>query len=255
MAPATHGTARATTNKATREINRFSVAQYQRMYALFGSEKVEMLEGFVVRKHRAGPAPAPPLPLPPEYARMPPYTFSVAQYQQMERGGLFGPDRVELLDGYVVRKGLMNPPHAVSLERVGDELRARLPAGYCLRTEKDVTLAGSQPQPDAAVASGSRDDYAQRHPGPADLALLVEVADTTLEEDRTSKLQLYARNRITVYWIVNIPDRQIEVYTRPVAGRNPRYRDVQILAPTDSVSVTLGGAVVGPILVADLPPA
>ena len=255
MTPATKGTARAA---ASREVYRFSVPQYQRMVSLrvFGSERVEMLGGFVVRMHREGPAPTPPLPLPQEFARMPLYTFSVEQYQRMHLEGLFGSDRVELIDGYVVRKGLMNPPHAVSLERVGDELRARLPAGYCLRTEKDVTLTGGQPQPDAVIAAGSRDDYAHRHPQASELALVVEVADTTLQEDRTSMLQLYARNRIAVYWLVNIPERQVEVYTRPIAGQNPRYRRVQTLNETDSVTVTIGGAVVGPIAVADLlPPA
>jgi hypothetical protein len=256
MAPATKGAARTGVDQATREIYRFSVPQYQRMDLLgvFGSDRVEMLEGFVVRKHQEGPAPRPPLPLPPEYARLPVYTFSVEQYQRMERDGLFGSDRVELLDGYVVRRGPMNPPHAVSLCRVPRQLGPRLPPGWCLRQQMDVALTGSQPLPDAAVVAGAEDDYATRHPTAAEVALIVEVADTSLEEDRSSKLRLYARNRIPVYWIVNIPDRQLEVYTRPVAGQNPRYRSVQILAATDSVSVTIGGTVVGPIAVANLLP-
>jgi hypothetical protein len=257
MAPATKGATLTGSDKAaTREIYRFSVPQYQRMYALFGSEKVEMLEGFVVRKHREGPAPPAPLPLPPEYARMPLYTFSVGQYQQMEQMGLFGSDRVELIDGYVVRRGPMNPPRAVSLGRVRRQLEPRLPPGWCLRQQMDVALTGGQPLPDAAVVVGTEDDYATHHPTAANVALLVEVSDSTLEEDRTSKLRLYARSRITVYWIVNIPDRQVEVYSRPVAGQNPRYRSVQTLAPTDSVSVTIGAHTIGPIPVADLlPPA
>jgi Uma2 family endonuclease len=257
MAPATHGTARATTNKAAREIYRFSVAQYHRMYALFGSEKVEMLEGYIVYRdpeRRPPTALPPPLPLTPDIARLPHYSFTVPQYQWLEREGVFGSDRVELLDGYVVRKGPMNPPHAVSLERVGDEFRARLPAGYCLRTEKDVSLTGSQPQPDVAIASGSRGDYAHHHPGPGGLALIVEVADSTLEEDRTTKLRMYARAHIRVYWIVNIPDRRIEVYTQPVAGNNPRYRQRQDFGETESVSFTLGAHTIGPIAVADLLP-
>lgn len=260
MTPATKGAARTGADQAAmREIYRFSVAQYQQMdrIGLFGSDRVEMLEGFVVHKHRPGPAPTPPLPLPPEYARMPLYTFSVEQYQEMEREGLFGSDRVELLDGYVVRKGPMNPPHAVSLGRVRRQLEPRLPLGWFLRQQMDVALTESQPQPDAAIVLGTNDDdYATHHPTAADVALVVEVSDSTLEEDRTTKLVRFARARIAVYWIVNIPERQLEVYTRPVAGQNPRYRSVQILAATDSVSVTIGDIVIGPILVADLlPPA
>ncbi len=214
MAPIIHGTARTTRNKAT----------------------------------------TPPLPLMSDIARLSHYTFTVAQYQWLEREGVFGADRVELIDGYVVRKGPMNPPHAVSLERVGDEFRARLPAGYCLRTEKDICLTGAQPQPDVVIASGARDDYAHHHPGPGDLALIVEVADSTLEEDRTTKLRMYARSRIGVYWIVNIPDRQIEAYTQPVVGNNPRYRRRLVFGETESVSFTLGPHTIGPIAVADLLP-
>jgi Uma2 family endonuclease len=187
---------------------------------------------------------------------MPLYTFSVSQYQQMERDGLFGSDRTELLDGYVVRKGPMNPPHAVSLGRVRRQIEARLPPGWCLRTQMDVALTGSQPLPDAAVVVGAEDDYATHHPGPADVALVVEVADSTLDEDRTTKLVRFARDRLPVYWIVNIPERQLEVYTRPVAGKNPRYRSCVTLTAADSVTLALGPHTIGPIAVADLlPPA
>jgi Uma2 family endonuclease len=257
MTPATKGAAATVADQTSRGIYRFSVAQYQRMDALFGSEKVEMLEGFVVYKNRPGPAPPPPLPLPPEYARMPLYTFTIAQYQQMEKDGLFGSDRVELLDGYVVSKCPMNPPHIASLGRVNRQLSSRLPPGWYVRLQSDLSLTDSQPLPDAAVVVGTNDDdYATQHPTPDDVALIVEVADSTLDEDRTTKLARFARARIVVYWIVNIPERQLEVYTRPVAGQNPPYRGVLILAATETVSVTIAGTTVGPIAIADLlPPA
>lgn len=150
----------------------------------------------------------------------------------------------------------MNPPHAVSHERVLDELRARLPTGWCLRSEKDIILADSQPQPDAVIAVGSRDDYRERHPMANDIALVVEVADTTLDDDRTLKLRLYARDRVPIYWIVNIPERRLEVYTLPVGGKNPRYRDGRHLAAAEAVTVPVGPHLVGPIPVANLlPPA
>jgi Uma2 family endonuclease len=183
-----------------------------------------------------------------------PYRYTVAQYQQMHRAGIFGPDKVELIEGHVYRKGPMNPPHAVSLERVGDELRARLPPDHCLRTEKDITLTASQPQPDAVIARGRRDDFATQHPFPSQIVLVVEVSDSTLDDDRTTKQAMYARAGIPVYWIVNIPGRQVEVSTDPVGGNAPRYQTVRHVAPPDSVTLAVGPHALGPIAVADLLP-
>jgi hypothetical protein len=180
--------------------------------------------------------------------------FTVAQYQRMDELGVFGSEKVELLEGYIMKKGLMSPPKAVAIGRVYDELRDRVEPKWHVRSQMDITLAESQPQPDGAVVAGVIEDYAKQHPGAADVALAVEVADATLDLDRTIKYRIYARNRIPVYWIVNIPERQLEVYTQPRAGRNPTYRNTQILAATDSVTVPLGAHTLGPIPVADLLP-
>ncbi len=118
----------------------------------------------------------------------------------------------------------------------------------------DVAIPDSQPQPDAAIVAGCNDDYFDHHPGPSDIALVVEVSDSMLEEDQGTMQRIYARARLPVYWIVNIPERQLEVYIQPRAGKNPAYRQCQVIAPPDSVSVTIGGTAVGPIAVADLLP-
>jgi Uma2 family endonuclease len=190
----------------------------------------------------------------PAVPNLPLYQFTVEQYQQAEAEGLFGSDRVELIHGYVIRRGPMNPPHAVSVGRVQHQVEALLPVGWCLRSQMDVTLSHSQPMPDAAVVVGANDDYSKRHPLSAEVALIVEVADSSLEEDRTIKMPIYAANRIPIYWIVNIPERKLEVHSRPVAGKNPRYRDVLALAETESVTFSVGQSTVGPILVANLLP-
>src|SRR5262245_9987902 len=160
-----------------------------------------------------------PTPARPALASLPLYQFTVKQYQQAEAKGLFGSDRVELIEGFVVRKGPMGPPHAVSVGRTEDQLRTRLPKGWCIRAQMDLALSASQPLPDAVIAVGSRDDYVDHHPGPTDVALVVEVADSSLEEDRIIKLPVYAADRVPVYWIVNIPERRLEVHTRPVGGK------------------------------------
>jgi hypothetical protein len=183
------------------------------------------------------------------------YKLSVEQYQRMgEVGILTGRPKIELIEGYLVEKEKINPPHALSLGRISRALHALIPPGWCVRSQMDITLTGSQPQPDAVIAAGDIEDYADHHPGPGDIALVVEVAESTLDDDRTTKLRMYAADRIPVYWIVNLPEHQIEVYTQPRAGKNPTYRQRQVIAPPDSVSVTIGTTLIGPIPVADLLP-
>jgi Uma2 family endonuclease len=182
------------------------------------------------------------------------FRLSIQQYQRMEEIGVFGSDRVELLEGILVEKEKLNPPRAVCISRVTHSLEAALPPGWCVRPQMDVPLTDSQPQPDVTIASGSHDAYVHHHPRPSEIALVVEVADSTLEDDRTTKLRIYARAGIPVYWIVNLPERQIEVHTDPLAGNVPTYRYRQVCTPPDSVSVTIGTRIIGPIPIALLLP-
>jgi Uma2 family endonuclease len=117
-----------------------------------------------------------------------------------------------------------------------------------------ITLADSVPEPDIAVIRGPLDQYNERHPAAGDVGLVIEVADTSVEEDQGWKQQIYARARIPTYWIVNLVDEQVEVHTRPVAGRSPRYRDREVFARGTSVSATLGSEQLGPLAVSDLLP-
>src|SRR5205823_6450881 len=87
--------------------------------------------------------------------------------------------------------------------------------GWHVRQQVPITLDTSEPEPDCCVAAGNRRDFLAHHPGPADVALVVEVADTTLDSDRRVKRPLYAEARIAVYWIVNLEDGQLEVYGDP----------------------------------------
>src|SRR5258708_5578760 len=106
MRPITKGARLLPSQPESRGIYRFSEAQYQRLEqdGVFSSEKVELLDGYLVFTDPASRPPtalASPLPLPPDIASLSLYTFSVEQYQKMEQVGVFGSDRVELLDGYV----------------------------------------------------------------------------------------------------------------------------------------------------------
>ena len=176
---------------------------------------------------------------------------SVAEYHRMiERGEFDEDERVELLDGEIVPKMPRNDPHLFTVEEVCVRLREKAPTGWCVRQEYPITLSTSEPEPDAAVARGDRRDYLHRKPGPADVALVVEVADNSLRRDRR-KRAIYAAAGIPEYWIVNLPARVLERYTEPAGGR---YAVEEIFRPGDAVPVTIDGTAVGEIPVADLLP-
>src|SRR5581483_6624782 len=99
-----------------------------------------------------------------------------------------------------------------------------LPVEWGLHVQAAITLRDSEPEPDLTVVRGPEETYFTRHPGPRDIGLLIEVADSTLLNDRREKGPLHARFRIPVYWIVNINDRCIEVYSEPIGGKTARYR-------------------------------
>lgn len=180
--------------------------------------------------------------------------FSVAEYDALGRAGVLTPrDRVELLEGCVVQKMSQNPPHAGTVYLLQEVLRALLPAGWIVRGQSAVTLSDSKPEPDGAVVRGDRTTYLTRHPGPADFGIVIEVADSSVAEDRSDMARIYARAGLPAYWIVNIPDRQVEVYTDPrPAADPPAYTRRQDYKPGEAVPVVLDGAAVAEVSVADL---
>jgi Uma2 family endonuclease len=105
------------------------------------------------------------------------------------------------------------------------------------------------------IVRGETRQYRDRHPGPQDVALVVEVADTTLQRDRTLKKRLYATARIPMYWIVNLLENQIEVYTDPSGSADqPDYRQRQVYGLSDTIPVPINGAEIGRLSTRDLLP-
>ena len=182
--------------------------------------------------------------------------WSVARYQRMIETGILTPeDRVELLENYVVLMMPRNPPHDSTIQRMLRPLLRPLPDGWDLRIQLTVVLPDSQPEPDFAIVRGSAEDYEASHPIPADVALLVEVADSSLLRDQRDKARIYARADIATYWIVNLQDRRIEVYTQPSGPTAaPAYGSVQNYLPGDAVPLALSGSPVASIPAADLLP-
>jgi Uma2 family endonuclease len=171
-----------------------------------------------------------------------------------ELGLLTAADRVELLEGIIVDKMTQHPPHSVAVDLVREHLGPLLPPDYRIRDQKPVRLAGSEPEPDLAVVLGPVKRYARRHPGPQDIVLVIEVADTSLADDRERKGRIYARARLPVYWIVNLQDGIVEVYTNPKAGKAPGYTARRDHGREESVPVIVAGKKLGAIPVSELLP-
>jgi Uma2 family endonuclease len=184
-----------------------------------------------------------------------PYRVSVRQFEKMIDAGAFGEhDHVELLDGILVDKMTKHPPHNFTVAETADALRAVLGPDWVLHEEKSVILGRfSRPEPDVAIAKGPRGRYRLVSPRAADLAMLVEVADSTYAKDRGSKWRKYAAAKIPVYWIVNLPARQIEVYTEPTGrGKAARYQSVKVYGSDDEIPVILSGQELGRFKVSDV---
>lgn len=193
----------------------------------------------------------------PAYTDEPLFRLTVEDYHDLiDRGRLTADDPVELVEGVLVYRMPIKPPHAATVDAVADAVAPVLPAGWRYRSEKPVTLDDGEPQPDGAVTSLSRADLFVRHPGPADLALVIEVADTTLDRDRGMKLRSYARAGIPAYWIVNLVGRQVEVYADPTDDPEPDYRRRDVYAVGEAVPWSVGGVAMAAVPVeAMLPPA
>jgi len=182
--------------------------------------------------------------------------FSVARYQRMiETGILTSEDKVELLENYVVLKMPRNPLHDGTVQMVSEALASVIPQGWRLRVQLTVVLADSQPEPDFAIVRGNARTYLARHPGPADVGLVIEVADSSLLRDQRDKTRIYARGSIPTYWIINLVDQRVEVYTQPSGPTPvPAYGSFQVYQPGDAIPFVLDGNVVGTVAAADLLP-
>lgn len=144
----------------------------------------------------------------------------------MGEAGVFGEgDRVELIEGEIIEMSPIGSPHAARVKRLNRLLVRRLGTRAIVQVQDPVVLSRfSEPEPDLAVLKPRVDFYAAKHPEPADVLLIVEVADTSRSFDRTVKAPLYARTGIRELWVVDVIDEVIEVHRKPQRGT---YRDVR----------------------------
>jgi Uma2 family endonuclease len=197
-----------------------------------------------------------PTPTPAPVPDVPVWPLSVEQYHAMIQAGILTEDDpVELLEGLLIQTMPKNPAHRLAKRQLMAALTSILPPGWEVDTQDAITTADSEPESDVLVFRSRADNYAQSHPGPPDLALVAEIADSSLRRDRGRKKRLYARAAIREYWIVNLIDRQVEVYTAPSGpGEEPDYGQRRDYRPDEQVPVVVDGAEVGRLSVSDLLP-
>ena len=184
------------------------------------------------------------------------WPLRVDQYHAMiHMGILTDDDPVELLEGWLVAKMPKNPLHRAVTRLIRQGLERLVPAEWYVDSQEPITTDDSEPEPDVVVVRGETRHYLDRHPGPNDVGLVIEVADTTLQRDRGFKKRLYARAGIPVYWIVNLSDNQCEVYTEPSGPEpQPDYRQRQDYGASDVIPVVLAGVEVGRMAVREFLP-
>ena len=183
------------------------------------------------------------------------YRLSVHQYERMgDAGILTEDDRVELLSGFLLQKLTKNEPHSAACTETRLAIEKLIPPGWYLRLESPLRVSDfDEPEPDLAIVRGSSRQYVRlgRPPEPGEVALVIEIADASLGRDRGEKLRAYARGGIPTYWILNLVDRRLEVYTKP---QDLGYTDCQVLGPDEAVPVVIDESVLGSISVVELLP-
>ena len=151
------------------------------------------------------------------------HRLNVGEYFALVEEGRIGPDdRVELLEGIILSMIPQTPLHAAGVMCVEHVLREALPAAAILRVQMPFLASEiSVAEPDVAVVAGNESDYIDRHPSSA--LLLVEVADSSAVQDRLTKAPIYAAAGIRDYWLVNLRDECVEVFSDPLPEER-RYR-------------------------------
>ncbi len=139
-----------------------------------------------------------------------------AQYDKAVAAGVFTPaDKIELIEGELIQKMPIHPPHTTAIILTQNALSQILSQDYHVRSQQPIALSNiSEPEPDLTIVAGVPRDFRDSHPQSA--LLVVEVSDSTLAYDRGTKASMYAKAGIADYWIVNINERVVEVYRDPV---------------------------------------
>jgi Uma2 family endonuclease len=181
--------------------------------------------------------------------------FTVDEYRTMIKAGIFGDyEPGELLEGVILWKHRPMTPQEIFPQHALRKLELNS-SDWHVRINTAVTLTDSEPEPDAAIIRGKLEDYDKQCPTAVEVGVVVEFANASLEFDRVVKQRIYTRADIPTYWIINVVDNVIEVYTDPdTTAEPPAYRTRTDYAPGQNVPLVLDGITVAQVPVAELLP-
>jgi Uma2 family endonuclease len=170
-----------------------------------------------------------------------PKRFTLDEYHRLIKlGFLTEENRVELIQGELIQMTAKGTPHTVCSSILCRLLDRILGDQVVIRGQDPITISNhSEPEPDIVLARGKDEDYLSHHPYPEDILLVVEISDSTLIYDQTTKLKLYAESGISHYWVVNLNARQLECYHQPYKDAQGEfgYLSKQVFLPEQSVKV------------------
>lgn len=165
------------------------------------------------------------------------YRLTVAEYHRLGESGIFDEgSRIELIEGDLIAMPPIGSQHAGYLDRIAQPIFRQTTQGI-VRVQSPIKLSDhSEPQPDLTILRYREDFYTSAHPAPADVLLIIEIADSTLQYDRDTKIPLYAKAGIPEAWLLDLVNRRVAVYRYPSADG---YRQIQFPAPDEQISPTL----------------
>lgn len=145
------------------------------------------------------------------------HRLTVAEYYRMAEAGILGEDdRVELIEGEIIDRAPIGSEHTSGVNRLNSLFIRNVGEQAIVSVQNPIRLNEySEPEPDLALLRYRADFYRHAHPGPEDILLIVEVADSSLRYDLEVKLPLYARHGIPEVWIVDLEHWRLEIYRQP----------------------------------------
>lgn len=167
--------------------------------------------------------------------------FTIDEYHRLGELGFFHEDdRIELIKGEIIQMSAKGTAHEVCISKLLRELIGLLGERATLRCQSPIILPNdSEPEPDFALVQNNPDDYLLAHPKPANVLLVIEISDSTLNYDQNVKLPLYAEAGIADYWIFNLFDNQLETYSEPYQSSQGKYgyKNKRIILPNQVVTL------------------
>lgn len=173
--------------------------------------------------------------------------ITVDAFHRMGEAGILGEgDRVELIDGEIIDMSPIGALHAAIVDAIVRHFGRHAGESVVVRCQNPLRLDDvNEPEPDVAILRPRHDLYTTAHPGPADVLLVVEVADTSLAYDTGVKVPLYARHGIPEVWVIDVATRRTTVFRRPADSRYVEESQVEPggILSCDAVTTEAGGRI------------